>query len=174
MNYKTDLVSVRLRLKYLHLGIMLGFIMVGLALGYWTVLRGPQILEREDNPRLVETELRIQRGQIFDRNNMVLAETIGDLDDLRRMYPVPSASHVTGYYSFRHGTSGIENTYDSSLRGDADDFWQKFWHHNTLHESQTGQDVRLTIDAQLQQCCRRSTGPEPRSDSSAQHSRRDG
>ncbi len=125
--------------------------MVALASGYWSVLRGPQILERDDNPRLVETELRIQRGRIFDQNNVILAETLGDPDDLRRVYPVPSASHVTGYYSFRHGTSGIENTLDSTLRGDSDDFWQQFWLYNTLHESQIGGDVRLTIDAQLQQ-----------------------
>ncbi len=151
MSFKTDITEVKFRLGALHLGVMIGFLAVAIAMIYWSVLRGPIILAREDNPRLVEAELRIQRGRILDANNVVLAETVGSPDDLKRIYPVEGVGTAVGYYSFRHGTSGIENSYDSLLRGDSDDYWTEFWRIKTLHEIQAGQDIRLTIDARLQQ-----------------------
>ncbi|MCB9422886.1 MAG: hypothetical protein H6667_24010 [Ardenticatenaceae bacterium] len=141
-------------LQQLSRAILIGFAAIALALVFWSVARG-DILSREDNPRLVEAELRIQRGQIVDRNGVILAEsvnaeTIGPPARQQRLYPRPEAVAAVGYYSLRHGTAGIEESYDTLLRGDLTDFWAEFA-RQALHEAQVGQSVWLTLDAELQE-----------------------
>ena len=135
-------------LQRLNHAILIGFLMIALALAFWSVARG-DILEREDNPRLFEAEFRIQRGQILDRNGIILAENGGTTTRQQRLYPQPEAVAAVGYYSFRHGTAGIEESYDALLRGDSGSFWSDFV-RRTLHKPQIGQSVQLTLDADLQ------------------------
>jgi peptidoglycan glycosyltransferase len=135
-------------LQQLNRVILIGFAAIALALVFWSVARG-DILAREDNPRLVEAELSIQRGQILDRNGVVLAENGGTPARQQRLYPQPEAVAAVGYYSFRHGTAGVEESYDAFLRGDSGSFWRDFV-RQTLHEPQVGQSVQLTLDADLQ------------------------
>ena len=130
--------------------ILLSFVLVGAALVYWSVGRADAILSREDNPRLVEAELRIQRGQILDRNGILLAETVGEPDSLDRVYPLANSGPAVGYYSFRHGTAGIEAGFDDVLRGEANSMTEVV-RRQLLHLPQTGQAVHLTLDAPLQQ-----------------------
>jgi penicillin-binding protein A len=136
-------------LQKIQRAILIGFLTVAASLIFWSVLRGNAILARDDNPRLVEAELRIQRGRILDRNGTVLAQTVGEPDALAREYPFPTVGPAVGYYSFRHGTAGIEAGFDALLRGERDDFTAVF-NQQLLHEPQIGQDVQLTLDAQLQ------------------------
>ena len=139
----------RTRISHLSIGLLLGYLLIAVALVYWTVGRGTALAQRPDNPRRVEDELRIRRGQILDRNNAVLAETVGPVDDPERVYPVPNIGPAVGYYTFRYGTSGVEEGYDAVLRGDSDDVWEAFWREN-LHAAQTGRDIRLTLNVTWQ------------------------
>ena len=138
------------KIQRLNQVIVAGFLAVALTLVFWSIVRAPFILAREDNPRLVEAELRIQRGRILDRNGVVLAETVGPPDALTRVYPIPAIGPAVGYYSFRHGTAGVEEGFDTILRGDSDGFWLDFI-RRSLHQTQVGQDIKLTLDAGLQQ-----------------------
>ena len=147
---QTDIQAVKSRMRFLHLGIMIGFVLVALAMIYWSVIQGPEVLQRNDNPRLIEAELRLKRGRILDVNNQVLAETVGPLDDLRRIYLTDSSGPAVGYYSIRHGTAGIEAGFDNILRGETGEYWDNFWSDKFLHQNREGQDVRLTIDARWQ------------------------
>lgn len=142
--------DLAMRLGRLSTVLMLGFLAIGMALLYWSVIRAPSILAREDNPRLVEAELRIQRGRILDRDGRVLAETTGPSDQLQRSYPSANSGPAVGYYSFRHGTAGIEESYDDILRGGSPEFWLEF-QRRTLHKPQVGRDVQLTINSDLQE-----------------------
>lgn len=159
MSFKTDITAVKSRLIVFQLMTMAGFVLVAFALIYWSIISGPNILTRDDNPRLIEEELSIQRGSILDANNVALAETVIQEDGLRRSYPVEGMGPVVGYYSLRHGTSGVEGSYDPLLRGDIDDFWSDFW-RRTQHQNQVGSDVQLTIDARLQQMSSSLIGDE--------------
>lgn len=141
--------SPQSHLRQMQRAILLGFLAVALSLAFWSVVRGDAILVRDDNPRLVEAELRIQRGQILDRNGTVLAHTVGQPDALIRTYPFATIGPAVGYYSFRHGTAGIEAGYDAVLRGDEATFTAVF-NQQLLHEPQIGRDVQLTLDAELQ------------------------
>ncbi len=130
-------------------GMLAAFFLTAVALVYWAVVRAPVLAERGDNPRAVEAELRIRRGRILDADGVVLAETVGTAQAPLRLYTIPSIGPAVGYYSFRHGTAGIEQGYDDVLRGDSAGTWDAFW-RRTLDEPQIGQDIRLTLDAELQ------------------------
>jgi penicillin-binding protein A len=147
---KTDS-GPRSRLPRLSMVIALTFIAVAGALIYWSVIRSAELLARDDNPRLVERVLRLQRGTIFDAQNVILAETVGPASALRRQYPINTIGPAVGYYSFRHGTAGIEEGYDRVLRGESDDFWGNFWRFDLRHETPVGRDIRLTLRSTWQQ-----------------------
>lgn len=122
---------------------------IGLMLLLWGVIREPLLTGRDDNPRTVEAELRIQRGRIMDSNNEIVAATVGPAGALERIYPFPFIGPAVGYYSFRHGTAGVEESYNQLLRGDNGDFWAGVW-QQTIHQLPTGRDIRLTLDADWQ------------------------
>ncbi len=127
-----------------------GFALIALGLFFWGTLRAEALLARSDNPRLVEAELRIQRGRILDRHAITLAENRGTVARQQRQYPITAVGPAVGYYSFRHGTAGVEESYNAILRGDGAAFWLEAW-RKWLHEPQRGQDIQLTLDAAWQQ-----------------------
>jgi peptidoglycan glycosyltransferase len=129
-------------------GFLILYGAVAVALVYWSVMRAPDMLARDDNPRLVEAALRIERGRILDRYSVPLAETRGQPGRLERWYATPWSPAV-GYYSFRYGVAGIESTYDSVLTGRNGDFWRLWW-DELLHRQPGGRDVRLSLDSSLQ------------------------
>ncbi|WP_374688251.1 FtsW/RodA/SpoVE family cell cycle protein [Promineifilum sp.] len=137
------------RLQRLGWIILAAYGLVALTLGYWSIVRAEALLAREDNPRLVETERRVRRGRILDRNGVVLAESVGPADNLTRSYPRPGGPAV-GYYSIRFGAGGIEAALDPVLRGQATGVWAEAW-RRMIHAPSVGRDVRLTIDAATQE-----------------------
>jgi peptidoglycan glycosyltransferase len=138
--------------------ILLAFLAIAVALTYWSIARRTELLARDDNPRLVEEELRIMRGRILDANNVVLAETAGPADALRRVYSSASAGPAVGYYSIRHGTAGVEEGLDLVLRGESEDPWAEMIDTELLHLARVGRDVRLTLDSRWQQAAERLLG----------------
>ncbi len=147
---KTNIAEVKSRLIYVQLGIMVAFLVVALMLVYWTVIRGPSILLRADNPRQVDATLNTIRGRILDVNGLTLAETRDVDGELVRQYAINGTGPIVGYYSFRHGTSGIEDSYDQLLSGSQGDPWSDYWSIELLHQPQQGNDIQLTLDSYWQ------------------------
>lgn len=137
------------KVQRLFFVIVAGFIAIAIALFYWSIWQANALLQRDDNPRLVEAELRLARGNIYDRDGVLLAHSIGPGNRLVRAYPIQQVGPLVGYYSFRHGTAGAEAGYDALLRGETSDplvpLWQGF-----SHTPQTGSNVRLTLSARWQ------------------------
>src|SRR3954453_22801833 len=106
------------RVRNLSTALMVGFMIIAGALGYWQGFGAENVLQRPTNPRQIEEERRIIRGRILDRNGEVLASSqrVGEL--AQRSYTYPPLSHTIGYASPRYGKSGIEEAFDSYLRGD--------------------------------------------------------
>ena len=129
--------------------ILISFVITAFSLVFWSVLRAEAILARDDNPRQVDAVLQIQRGQILDKNGRSLAETVETENNLQRQYPFPGIGPAVGYYSFRHGTDGVEDSFNETLRGDSKNGWEELW-RQALHEPQVGQDIKLTLDADMQ------------------------
>ncbi|GAB4544436.1 MAG: penicillin-binding transpeptidase domain-containing protein [Anaerolineae bacterium] len=139
--------------------ILIGFVLVAAALFYWQVGRASDLVIREDNPRLLQAELRVQRGRLLDRHGALLArsdllpgEESGLGGVVQRRYPHPQAAHIVGYYSLRYGTAGAEAAFDTRLRG------QLTWLDRLLHRPQVGNDVTLSLDLAAQGAADQSLG----------------
>ncbi len=144
-------------LNRLTAAVLILFMGVAASLMYWSVFASDDMLARRDNPRLVEAERMIQRGTIYDRTGQKLAETVivgtspSGKAITRRDYLQPDTLSAVGYYSLVHGTGGVEEAFDATLRGtDRLNFWGQLA-ENILHRPQMGSDVRLTLDLSLEQ-----------------------
>lgn len=129
--------------------LLLAMMIVAAALVYWSVIRSDVLLARQDNPRLVEAERRIQRGRILDRRGQVLAESTELGGILTRIYPVPESGHAVGYYSIRYGSAGIEQALDTALRGVDKSYWAQAV-RQFMHLPLIGNDIHSTLDGELQ------------------------
>ncbi|MFQ6058489.1 MAG: peptidoglycan D,D-transpeptidase FtsI family protein [Anaerolineae bacterium] len=138
--------------------LLLSFLLVAFALAYWQLVRATDLWAREDNPRHLEMERRIQRGRILDRDGVELARTEMGPQGARRVTPYPPLAHVTGYWSLRYGTAGIENTFNDDLRGLTGQDVETVLRNRLLHHPQAGHDVVLTVDLDLQRVADEALG----------------
>ena len=137
------------RIERLGLVILIIFAVVAGTLAYWSTVRSESLLAREDNPRLIENERRVQRGQILDRHDAVLAETAGPAHLLTRRYPLPESGPSVGYYSLRYGSAGVESAFNDHLSGQSDNYLSDTL-RRFMHYPAVGQNIGLTLDAELQ------------------------
>lgn len=140
-------------LYYLKLAKILffGLVVVAGGLLLWQIAASPFLVTRDDNPRQVIAEQRIDRGRLLTRDGIPIAETIIGADGIaERRYPYPGLSSVTGYYSIRYGVGGVEATFDPILRGLADQTAEEQLVDDLLHRPLVGRDVTLTIDLPAQ------------------------
>jgi peptidoglycan glycosyltransferase len=122
---------------------------LGLAAGYWGVVRAGGLLARLDNPRLVEAERATLRGPIYTRDGKLLVYSscadglwtcAGARPIYQRRYPHPEAAPATGYYSLRYGTGGLEAFADATLRG------PRTWWDDLLHRPRIGAGITSSLD----------------------------
>jgi peptidoglycan glycosyltransferase len=139
-------------LAWLHLAL---FLLLSVWLGYWHIVRGPELNAHERNPRLYVAEERIVRGDIVDRRGNVLAEENPETGE--RTYPAArAAAHIVGYTSRQHGSAGIEASAAGWLLGlrsatsGIKELVQEA-RQGARGLPPTGNDVALTIDLALQQ-----------------------
>jgi peptidoglycan glycosyltransferase len=137
---------------------LLGFVLVAASLLYWQVVRATELNARDDNPRLVQAELRLQRGRLLDRHGEVLvySESLpgpyGAPQPVQRRYLHPETTHVVGHYSLRYGTGGAEAAFDTTLKGELSPLGQ------LLHQPQIGHDATLSIDLASQRAADQGLG----------------
>lgn len=153
---------LRRPLRHLQVGFSLAWAVIVLALGWWTIYRAPVLTARTDNARRGLASRYVQRGDILDRQDSVLASSVGVRGDFTRVYSLPEAAHAVGYDSLAYGLSGLELSMDAWLRGEqgypaAEIWWQKLLTSNPP----PGLDVRLTLDSDVQSAAGRALGGGP-------------
>lgn len=107
-----------------HVAIVLAvaFGTLGAALGYWGVVRAPELSTSPDDPAVIAAARTVPRGRILDRDGKVLARNAKDEHgEYYRVYAGDAVSHVVGYASRQYGRAGLEKTYDAELAGLAGD-----------------------------------------------------
>jgi cell division protein FtsW (lipid II flippase) len=135
----------------LHALGLAGWTALALVLGWWTIYRAPALTTRSDNPRRAVDGLYARRGSIFDRNGLVLAQSIGSPGSYERVYPMLDDAQAVGYDSYTFGQSGVEESMDATLRGlKWPDTLFVEWTRTTQGHPPPGQDIRLTLDSTLQ------------------------
>ena len=139
---------------YLALGALLSLGLFALALtnGWWSVVRGPDLLARSDNPRRFVEDRYVPRGAILDRANLPINITVGSEGTFSRSYPYPALAPVIGYNDPKFGQAGFEAAFDGILRGVKGNPASLIWWNELLYGmSPRGLDVRLSVDLSLQQ-----------------------
>lgn len=133
----------------LLLALFAAFGLMLTAAAYYGVVGGALLLDREDNPRLVEAERSVRRGMLVDRDGEILARTVPDANGFsQREYLHPATYSATGYYSYRYGAGGVEAAFDDRLSGA---LLPETFEQVVLGQPVRGEDVRLTLDLDVQQ-----------------------
>ncbi len=111
---------------------------------YFNLFRADAVSTNPYNRRQWDDERYVTRGTIYDKNGLVLAETVEQDGNNRREYSQGRLySHVIGYCSQVYGKSLLEREYDSELLGKGDlDLFQG--------DKKKGFDLNLTIDNSVQ------------------------
>ncbi len=124
---------------------------VGLVCAWWGFIRADSLLARNDNPRRFISDQYVIRGKILDRNNTVIAETIGESGSLQRVLHFPTLSSVVGYSNSNYGQGGLEASLDSFLRGvEGNDPTKVLLSRLLTAQYPVGADIRLSLDVNLQ------------------------
>lgn len=129
----------------------LGLAGSALASAWWTIARGPELLDRTDNARRAIADRYVPRGDIVDRSNRPINVTEGESGSYTRNYVYPDLAPIIGYTHPVFGQAGVEASLDPYLRGlqgnPASLIW---WDHLLYGTPPPGLDVRLSIDLNLQ------------------------
>jgi cell division protein FtsW (lipid II flippase) len=138
---------------YLDLGsfLLLGLLACALATGWWSVVRGPDLLTRPDNRRLLIETSYVPRGSVLDTTSTAINVTTGVIGSYSRNYKYVDLAPITGYTDATYGQAGLEATLDEYLRGvKGNPTSMIFWNNLLYGMDPTGLDVRLSIDLYLQ------------------------
>ena len=124
---------------------------VGLVCAWWGFIHADSLLARNDNPRRFISDQYVQRGKILDRNNTVIAETVGVSGSLQRVLHYPTLSSVVGYSNSSYGQGGLEASLDPILRGvEGNDPATVLSSRLLSAQYPAGADIRLSLDINLQ------------------------
>ncbi len=134
------------------MALMACFGLIALALGYWQIVRGPDLAQDPANPRVATARATEPRGRILDRNGVVLAE--GN----PRQYADASLVHTSGFHSDRFGDTDLEAAFDAQLRGERPlSVWERLV-QPVLHTSPQPSDLVLTIDKRIHDAAIKALG----------------
>lgn len=111
------------------------------------------------NRRSVEAARKIEHGQILDKNGARLAYSEPDgIGGYKRAYPYGEVfAHIVGYDSEKYGKTGIESSFTGELSGLSSPE-RRLGAITRLWETTSGNNVILTVDANLQQTAYKALG----------------
>lgn len=140
-------------IRLLSIGCVLLFMALLLNINYVQFVNADDLNDRSGNTRVQVAEFSRERGPILVADDTVaVSRPSGDRFEYQRRYPRPQQyAHLTGYYSFLFGSSGIELTQNSILSGsDPRLFVNRVVDLVTSEEPQGG-SVMLTLNRPAQQ-----------------------
>ncbi|MEX1071919.1 MAG: FtsW/RodA/SpoVE family cell cycle protein [Anaerolineales bacterium] len=131
--------------------LMTAFGIAALISGWWAIVRGPDLLTRNDNVRRSQSDLYVPRGALLDRYGTPISETIGEAGNYQRQYLYPQLSSVLGYSHPNYGQAGLEAGLDPILRGEQYQPTLSLWLNHVLYGLPSpGLDIRLSLDLELE------------------------
>ncbi|GHO46480.1 penicillin-binding transpeptidase domain-containing protein [Ktedonospora formicarum] len=133
---------------------MVIFIATSAGLVYWQVIVANQVTANDRNQRRCLSYNMPERGRIFDRNGVLLADSRPDPNACGgyvRHYYEPSLAGLIGYYPGPNFPSlGLEAAYDDYLSGLIGLTSLDNQVNKTLHRAPVGDDLYLSIDVRIQ------------------------
>jgi cell division protein FtsW (lipid II flippase) len=136
----------------LYATFLSGLLLLALATGWWSVIRSRDLQLRADNPRHFIAARFVKRGSIFDRNDAVIAQSVGEPGSYQRQTVYPPLSNTIGFSNGTYGNAGMEAALDDYLSGERGYPAFEIWFNYLLYDQPLpGRDVRLTIDMSIQE-----------------------
>jgi cell division protein FtsW (lipid II flippase) len=152
----------RSRFSALSTGLILllvGELVATSVIAFW--FRTP-LVNRAENPRWIIDDRFTPRGNILDRNNLVIISNEGNAGDFQRTTSHIPLYPVIGYTSPIYGQTGIEASMYPYLRGyEGYPFKTIFWQDLLRNQPPKGLDIRLTLDLELQKQADNLLGDTP-------------
>lgn len=112
------------------------------------------------NSRRVIRDFGQRRGAIITQDGLVIAESVASQGRFARERQYSNGrlfAHITGYFSFEYGATGVERYYNDDLAGQSDEQqFASFW--DFFGDGDASGDVVLTINSQLQQVAAQALG----------------
>lgn len=139
--------------SYIFVGsiFLVGLTLVAVLVGWWSMIRADGLLLRTDNPRRAISDRFVLRGEILDRNNVILAQSTGASGNYLRTLNYPQLSATVGYSNPDYGQTGVEASMDSYLRGIAGNPTATIWIDRELYSQYPpGLNIRLSLDLKMQ------------------------
>lgn len=139
-------------LRRVALAVMAMIVLLMLNATYIQVVNADTYRTDPRNSRVLLDEYSRQRGQIIAGGLAVASsvETGGQLRFLRTYLNGPLYAPVTGYYSLRYGSGGIENSMDSVLNGSDGRLFVRRLSDLITGREPSGGSVELTINPAIQ------------------------
>jgi len=139
-------------------------VMFALLLGnvtYSVLFRQAGLDANAQNRRTRDAEFAQDRGAILATGKVPMADTKASDDRFRfqRVYPDGDLySVVTGYYSYDHGRTGLENSYNTQLAGTDDSLFVRRLVDLVTDRSPEGASVQTTIVPRVQKAAAEALG----------------
>jgi hypothetical protein len=119
--------------------------------GWWSVIRGPDLLTRPDNLRRLIAQQYVPRGLLLDNASTLINGNRGEIGSYAREFHYIDLSPVTGYTDPKYGQAGLEAALDPYLSGTTGTTTSALIWDNLLYGTNPpGLNVRLSIDLYLQ------------------------
>ncbi|MHB1414600.1 MAG: peptidoglycan D,D-transpeptidase FtsI family protein [Chloroflexota bacterium] len=143
--------------------MVLAVVALVLQLSWWQVMAADELTAKMpfNAPRALAAEQNAQRGAILDRKGRPLAWSEQTPDGAKRVYAEPSLVHALGYYSYRFGSTNIEQAFDSYLQAESGLTILDRLRRDVFYEPVKGADVVTTLDLDLQRAADKALGDQP-------------
>jgi len=139
------------RIIRVMVGLCSLFLALVVYLKFIQLFKSKSLIANTYNRRQVKIEENTARGNIYDRNGVLLAYSEKNGEQQERIYPFgPLYSHAIGYNSKVYGKSLIEAAYNRELLG-INEYSQVFgMASSSNYPGRKGDNIYLTIDHELQ------------------------
>ena len=143
-----------------------GFVVVGcflalfVQLNYLQVVKADSLANDSRNVRAVKKAFSDPRGEIVTSDGTIVARSqpVDDQFERLRTYPTgPLFGHVSGFFSFNYGASGVEHVYNADLSGRRAEQQFRNLGDWLIGKEQAG-DAVLTLSNAAQQAAREALG----------------
>jgi penicillin-binding protein A len=148
------------QIRLLGMGLMVCFAVLFVQLNRLTVFEAAQLNDNPNNTREILRDFNRPRGSVSTVDGVVIAQSVPSDGrfDLQREYPEGDLfAHITGFYSFTLGSSGVERSYNDELAGRTLDLTFQDLTDLFVDKERVG-DLTLSVRADLQRIAAEQLG----------------
>jgi peptidoglycan glycosyltransferase len=148
------------QIRFLGIALMLCFAVLFAQLNRLTVFQAAELNDNPSNTREILRDFSQPRGSVTTADGVVIARSVPSNDrfEYQREFPEgPLFAHITGYYSFTLGSSGVERSYNDELAGRTLDLSLQDFGDLFVEKDRVG-DLTLTVRSDLQRIAAEQLG----------------